>query len=242
MRWKVVLIAAALVLPLCASADTYVKIARHADGYYRGGQVAPPVDETQEIWIGPTRIAYITGSQKMLLDAEKSSFVFVNLNSNIYAETALPLDLSKLFGEQDFARLQMFQRTGEVKALDGKKSINDRECSAYAMSDWIMYQGGKVNEREVTRWVTTDVPFDHEKFNALFFNLLKLSNLADDYIGKIKAIKGFQVANEETTYAEGMALTTTTKVVEMAEKEPPADIYAIPEGCTKKETLSLEDM
>jgi hypothetical protein len=94
----------------------------------------------------------------------------------------------------------------------------------------------------VTRWVTSDVPFDHEKFNALFFNLLKLSNLADDYIGKIKAIKGFQVANEETTYAEGMALTTTTKVVEMVEKEPPADIFAIPEGCTKKETLSLEDM
>jgi hypothetical protein len=136
----------------------------------------------------------------------------------------------------------MFQRTGEIKPLEEKKTIHGKECSGYAMGDWIMYQGGKVNEREVTRWVTTDVPFDLEKFNALFVDLLKLSNLADDYIGKIKEIKGFQLANEETTYAEGMAMTTTTKVVEMVEKEAPADLFAIPEGYEKRETLSLQDM
>jgi len=58
----------------------------------------------------------------------------------------------------------------------------------------------------------------------------------------MQGIEGFQIANEETTYAEGMAITTTNKVVEMTEKEPPPDVFAIPEGCTKKETLSLQDL
>jgi hypothetical protein len=242
MKWKVVLFAVALFLSLSAGADTYVKIERHTDGYYRGGTMNPAVDETQELWIGPTKIAFIADSQKMLLDAEKKTLVFINTRDNSYAETPLPLDMSKLFSEPDFQRLQMFQRTGEIKALEAKKKIGERACSGYEMSDWIPYQGGKVNEREVKRWVTTDVPFDLAKFNKLAANLLKLNNLADDYFENMRKIEGFPLAAEETTYAEGMAITTVSKVVEMADKEVPAEIFSIPEGCTKKETLSLQDM
>jgi len=242
MKWKAVLFALALILPLAAGADTYVKTASHTDGYYRGGSTTPAVDETREMWIGEKRLAYITEGQKMLLDAEKKTLILINSRDNSYAETALPLDMSKLFAEQDFAQLQMFQRTGEVKALGTKKKIGEWECSGYELSDWITFQGGKVNEREVKMWVATDVPFDLAKFDVFVLNLLKLNNLADGYIEKMQGIEGFQIANEETTYAEGMAITTTNKVVEMTEKEPPPDVFAIPEGCTKKETLSLQDL
>jgi hypothetical protein len=242
MKWKAALFALLLIIPLAASADTYVRIDVHTDGYYRGGSMNPAVDESREMWISPTRVAYITDGQKMLLDAEKKSLVYVNRLDNSYAETALPLDMSKLFAEQDFARLQMFQRTGEVKASETEKTIGGRKCSGYELSDWIVYQGGKVNEREVKMWVTTEVPFDLAKVNELFFSLRKLGNLADGYIEKLQSIKGFQIANEETTYAEGIAIKTTNKVAEMADKEPPPDVFAIPEGCTKKETLSLQDL
>jgi len=50
----------------------------------------------------------------------------------------------------------MFQRTGEVKALGTKKKIGEWECSGYELSDWITFQGGKVNEREVKMWVATE--------------------------------------------------------------------------------------
>jgi hypothetical protein len=160
MKWKAALFALMLVLPLAAGADTYVKTERHTDGYYRGGSMNPAVDEIRELWINPARIAFIADGQKMLLDAEKQTFTFINLRTNIYAETALPLDLSKLFDEPGNAQLQMFPRTGEVKALEEKKKIGERECSGYEMSDWVLYQGGKINEREVALWVTTEVPFD----------------------------------------------------------------------------------
>jgi hypothetical protein len=242
MKWKVALFALVLIIPLGASADTYIKTTSHTDGYYRGGSMNPAVDEMREMWIGEMRLAYITEGQKMLFDAEKNSFIFINSRDNSYTETALPLDMSKLFAEEDFGRLQMFQRTGEIKALEAKKKIGDWECSGYELSDWVLYQGGKVNEREVKMWISNDVPFDLAKFNALSVNLFKLGNLADGYIEKLSGIEGFQIANEETTYAEGMAITTTNKVVEMAEKEAPPDVFAIPEGCTKKETLSLQDL
>jgi hypothetical protein len=242
MRWKVFLIALALLVPLSAAADTHVKTERHTDGYYRGGTMNPPVDETRELWVGENKMAYITDAQKLVVDGEKNSLLYINLRDNSYAETPLPLDLSKLFDETAFTRLQMFQRTGEVKKADEGKKIGEWQCTAYDLHDWIPYQGGQVNEREIRMWVSGDVPFDLEKFDTMLSNLLKLNNLEKSYGEKTLAIEGFQIATEETTYAEGIAIKTTTKVVEMSEVEPPADVYALPEGCTKKETLSLQDM
>lgn len=242
MRWKVFLIALALLVPLSAAADTLVKTERHTDGYYRGGTMNPPVDETRELWVGENRMAYITDNQKLVVDTEKSSLLFINRRDNSYAETPLPLDMSKLFDETAFGRLQMFQRTGDVKKSEEGKKIGEWQCTAYDLHDWIPYQGGKVNERESRLWVSSDVPFDLEKFNTMLANLLILNNLEAGYGEKMQAIGGFQIATEETTYAEGIAIKTTSKVVEMGEAEPPADVYTIPEGCTKKEILTLQDM
>ncbi len=242
MRWKVILIALALLLPLAAGADTHVKTERHTDGYYRGGRMNPPVDETRQLWIGEKRVAYITETQKLVVDAGNGTFSFVNLRDNTCAETPLPLDLSKLFAEEDYATLQMFQRTGEVRKAEESRKIGDWHCAAYDLHDWVPYQGGKVNEREIRMWVATEVPFDLEQFDAMFGELIKLNNLEAGYGEKMLAIEGFQIATEETTYAEGIAIKTTTRVVEMSDAEPAADVYALPEGCTKKETLTLQDM
>jgi hypothetical protein len=242
MRWKVFLVALALLAPLSAAADTHIKIERHTDGYYRGGRMNPEVDETRELWVGENKMAYETDTQKFVLDAEAGKLWFINLRDNSYAETPLPLDMSKLFAEEDFARLQMFKRTGEVKKTDESKKIGEWQCSAYDLHDWYPYQGGRVSEREVRMWVAAEVPFDLEKFDAMFSNLITLENFEEDYGEQVLAIGGFRIATEETTYAEGIAIKTTTKVVDMTEAEPPTDAYALPEGCTRKETLSLQDM
>jgi hypothetical protein len=242
MRWKVVLFALVLLAPLAAVAETHITTERHTDGYYRGGTMNPPVDETRELWIGENRMAFITDNQKLVIDMEKRSLLFINLRNNIYAETPLPVDMSKLFDDTAYTRLQMFQRTGEVKKAEESRKIGEWQCAAYDTHDWVPYMEGKVNEREVRMWVSTDVPFDLEKFETMMSNLLKLNNLEAGYGEKMLAIEGFQIATEETTYAEGIAIKTTSKVVEMGEAEPPADVYAIPEGCTKKEVLTLQDM
>lgn len=242
MRWIGVILSAALVLAGGAQADTYVKSESHTDGYYSGGQIVPPEDSSTEIWIGEKRMAWVTQGQKYIVDAKNNKLLVVNRRDNSYAETALPLDLSKLFSEQDLGTLQMFKRQGTVDAAKEKRKIEKWDCAGYHINDWMIFQGGRINERDLQAWYTTDVPFDVEQFNAMFGVLRQLGNLSDEYQKRLEEVKGFQVASEQTRYNEGTAITTTDRVVEMTQKEPPADAYAVPEGCTKKETLSLQDL
>jgi hypothetical protein len=234
--------AAALLLSTAAAADTYVKIESHTGGYYSGGTETPPEDSVTEIWVGDQRMSYLTDTSKLIVDQEKKKLIFVNLRDKTYAETELPLDMTKLFTMQDLMTLGVFTRLGTVEKGGEEKKIEKWNCSRYDMSDWIDYEGGRVSEREVTAWMTADVPFDVKKYNQMFSNLGKLSNLSDEYLGKLVAIPGFQVASEETRYQDGTPIRTTTSVVEMAQKEPPADAYALPEGATRKDALTLQDL
>ena len=76
--------------------------------------------------------------------------------------------------------------------------------------------------------------------NALRF--CQVQNLSDGYIEQLQAIEGFEVASAETSYQEGLAIRTTRKVVALEAKEPPDGAYAVPDGCTKKDKLTLDDL
>lgn len=242
MKWKLAIVAAALVFPLGAGADTYIKIDSHTDGFYAGGTTTPAEDASNELWVGEKRLAYVTEGRKFIIDAEKQTFTFVNKVDNSFIESPLPLDLTKLFSEEEAGRLLMFAREGTVTKTEAGKKIGEWDCVEYALNDWIPFEGGKVYERETRAWVVAELPFSEEAFDKMFVNMLKLNGLADSYVEQLLTIQGFQVATEETTYQEGMAIGTTTRVVEMVEKEPPADVYAVPEGATAKEILSLQEL
>ena len=198
MRWKLAIVAAALVFPLGAGADTYIKIDSHTDGYYSGGTTTPAEDTSNELWIGEQRLAYVSEGQKIIIDAEKQRLTFVNRGDNTFVETPLPLDLTKMFPEEEVGRLMMFAREGTVAKSEAGKKIGKWDCVEYRLNDWIPYEGGKVYERETRVWVVEELPFSEEAFDKMFVNMLKLSGLADSYIERVLAIDGFQVATEET--------------------------------------------
>jgi hypothetical protein len=242
MSWKVPIVIAALLFPLCAGADVYVKREQHTDGFYAGGSMTPPSDSVVEMWIGEKRLAYITETMKCVIDAEKQTLTFVNLRDDTYVETPLPLDPSKIFSEQELGQLQIFKRKGTIKPAGEPKKIGEWSCKGFETHDWIDYEGGKVSERVAEIWVTDEVPFDVKKYTEMMANMRVLSNLDDDYVEQMAAIVGFEVGVTETTYRESVAVETTTKTVELVEKEPPADAYGVPEGSTKKDLLTLADL
>jgi hypothetical protein len=242
MRWKTVILVTALAFPSSAGADTYIKIESHTEGFYSGGTMTPPDDSSNEMWVGDKRLAFSGEGQKIIVDAEKQVLIFVNRTDNTFVETPLPLDLSKLFPAEEAGRLRMFARQGTVRRSEAAKKIGEWDCVSYELNDWIEFEGGKVSEREIQAWVAKDPTFPEEAFDKMFVNLLTLSGLSEDYIEAMLGIEGLQVATEETRYQEGKAIETTTRVVEWVEKEPPAEAYAIPEGATAKEMLSLQDL
>jgi hypothetical protein len=242
MRWNTVLVLAALLVPLGAHADTYVLRESHTDSFYSGGRVTPAADATTETWIGEKRLAYISPSTKVIVDLENNTAAVVNLRDRTWVETALPLDLAGLLSEEEYARIQPYARQGTVADAEVTKTFDGRKCRAWNVEDWIVYEGSRYDEREMRTWTTADVPFDLTAFRKMFVQLAKLQNLGDEYLGLLLEIDGFQVASEETRYDEGQAVRTETRVKEITVKDPPVDAYAVPEGFTKKDKLTLQDL
>jgi hypothetical protein len=243
MKWKLAIVAAALVFPLGAGADTYIRIDSRTDGYYSGGTMTPTEESSNELWVGEKRLAFVSPNQKIIVDAGEQVLTFVNRTDNTFVQTPLPLDLSKLLPEEEAARLRLFAREGTIKKSAGPGGkVGERDCVNYELNDWINYEGGKLYERDVRACVTSKLPFSEAAFDKMYANLLRLGGLNDAYVDALLAMEGFQVATEETLYQEGLAIRTETRVAEMSEKEPPPDAYAVPEGATAKEMLSLQDL
>jgi len=242
MKPIVALVLLLLLAPLAAQADTHIVRESHTDGYYSGGRITPPDDSTIEMWIGEKRMAYVARTSKVVIDLEKQRMLVMNLRDESYAETPLPVDMAVLLTEEDHARIAPYQRQGTVSATEGTRILDEKECKGWEIEDWIVYQGARYNEREVRAWTTADVPFDMAEFETMFVSLAALNNLSAEYTRQILAVGGFQVATEEVWYDEAQPVRTTTRVVEMKVMDPPAGIYAVPEGFTKKDKLSLQDL
>lgn len=225
-----------------AAADVYVKIDSHTGEYYQNGMVRPAEDETSEMWIGEKRLAYLTGSLKLVVDLEKNRFIMVTLTDRGYVEGELPLAFGKVLSEQEAGQVGMYAYQGSVKKLDRAKKVGEWNCRGYEIRNWIDYQGGKVNERDMVAWVTADVPCDLETLSEMTRHLLALGNFSEDLITQMMTIEGLRILAESTRYSEGMAITTTERVVALEEKEAPAGIYEAPKDGTKKETLTLADL
>ena len=55
-------------------------------------------------------------------------------------------------------------------------------------------------------------------------------------------IKGFWISSETTMEMMGAKIRTTSEVVEISKKTPPAGVYSVPAGYTKQDKLSMQDM
>jgi hypothetical protein len=242
MRSLVLFLAALVVCVPLANADVYLKHEVHTDGYYYGGQNNPPEDEVYEVWIGEKKMSMLFEQRAIIFDLTDSLLTFIVLGDSTYAETPLPLDWSNLLSEEDAARVRMFQTTGEIKEGSETKKLGERDCRSYELTTWIPYEGTRYNETDTKGWVATDLPFDPDAYEEMKIHNLRLQNMKEELIEEVKKIRGYPMAGEDKTYIKGFSVNTTNEVVEIAEKDPPANVYSAPEGFTKKEKLSLQDL
>jgi len=224
------------------NADVYVKQKLYTDGYYYGGVNRPAEDTENEIWIGKKKMASFTKNRMTILDMEKNRAFIINRNAKTYSETPLPLDLSTLVESNLVPRLQATQYTGTIKETGKTKKIGKYECRGYEINTYIIYEGDRVNETDTTLWTTSDVPFDVETYRRLSITQQKLRNYNDAFIDELKKIEGFVIAREALFYPKGFSVKSTAAVVEISQKDPPAGIYSVPAGYTKKEKLSIQDL
>ncbi len=225
-----------------ALGDVYIKIKTHHDSYYDMGRITPEADSIEEQWIVDKKMAFITENLTTIYDLEKNQMNVINRNKKIYAQTPLPLDISKLVTEQFYSELQTYKIKGTIKETGETKEIGEWNCKKYAIETWIASKSGnRFNQRDFTIWMTNDVPFDLGMVGEIISYGRKLEYYGDDFISELKKIKGYQIALEMTRYSRGQERKYSEEVVEISQKKPLEDIYSVPAGFTKKEKLSEQD-
>lgn len=229
------LMALVLMAALSLSADIYVKQMTHTDGMM--GQ--PATDVIQEQWISDNAFASVSSDQSIIMDMKKNLMYMINHKAKTYVESTLPMDLTKLLPPEFAAMAGMMMMTATVSPTTQTKKVGQWDCTGYDVTITIM--GAPMKMR---LWATTDVPFDYNQFNAkIWGNLLKGQMMLDEAsVQEMMKIKGFQIASEMSGEIMGVKFNTTTEVLEISKKNPPANVYAPPAGYAKKDKLSMEDL
>jgi hypothetical protein len=225
----------------CA-ADTCVKIVSHTDEYYYGGETNPAVDRTTEVWYGKDKVAYVTGTQRFVIDAAAGTFTFVETRDSSFATAALPFDWSKLVGKETLAFLTRYVRRGEIVETTETKTIGGWKCRRFDVATWIDVEDGRYDEREEKVWVSSDVPIDWDLQRRTARDALKLANYDDALIEALTKIDGLSVEVEARAYVRGFSVNSYERIVEAADSPPPPGMYEVPPGFREKKELTLQDI
>jgi hypothetical protein len=237
MRKFAVVFICIIAVTAFANADIYVKTKMHQDAYSVMGQSQPAEDSVSEQWIGKDQVAMIQKGSGFIVDLKKNVMYMINHAEKTYVEAALPLDMSKLFPPEMAAMLKgMMKMSVSVTPGGQTKAIGQWKCENYAVDITMMMP------IKMTVWATTDVPFD---LNAYVDNM-QVNMLAAQFqldtkaIAEMKKIRGFWIASETVVDMMGSKMKTSTEVVEITQKTPPAGIYTVPSGYTKKDFISMQ--
>lgn len=222
-----------------ASADIYVKSKMHSDPWSMMGRNTPAKDEINEQWFNDNQFAFISPETSIIVDFGKNVLYMVNNTQKSYIESTLPFDFAKLLDPQMAQMMsQMMKITVTVAPNNQAKTIGQWKCAGYDVTMTIMGM-----PRKTTVWASTDVPFDMTKFAKLYVNFMKAQMRLDDAsVQEMAKIKGFWISSETSMEMMGTKIHITTEVLEIAKKTPPASVYSVPAGYTKKDKLTMQDM
>ena len=218
------------------SADVYLKTRTQTSAFEMMGQKQEAKDELGEQWFSKNRMAMITPGTKILLDGQKNTMTMINHNDKTYVQADLPLDMTSLLPPEAAAMMGMMKMKVSVSPNGQSKKIGSWNCKGYDVKMEMMMMN-----MNMTIWASNEVPFDWKSYQKLALNLIKLQGQMFDEASMQEFLKidGVQIASEMKMEMMGSEMKTTTEVIEISEKTPPADLYVVPADYKKIDFLSL---
>lgn len=238
MKKSIAVLSFILIASLSLSADVYIKMQNHQDAMSMMGQSTPARDSVSEQWLGDDVFANVSADQSMIINLKKNLAWIVNHKAKTYVETPLPLDMAKLLPPEAAAFAGMMKMSVTVTPTNETKKIGQWDCQGYTAAMAMM--GQNITTKI---WASTDVGFDTTAFTTkIMANMLKGGGmmLDDNSVKEFAKIKGYQIASETSGEVMGAKMRSTTEVVEISKKTPPAGIYAPPSGYAKTTSLSMD--
>lgn len=222
-------------------ADVYIKQKTHTDAFEVMGQSQPAKDVINNMWLAENKMASLSEDQSFIIDLEKNKVFWMNTQKKSYIEMDLPLDISKYLPEQAAEMMANMNISVAVQPTTETDTIAGKKCTKYDVTMTIMMM--MTMEMKMKVWATEDVPFDWKKFQDKMIQMFSPTMpLGEEALNAFKQIKGWQMRSEMTMNMMGTDMKTVQEVMEIAQKDAPAGTYTVPEGYTKQDKFSLEDM
>jgi len=229
-----------LLVAVAAQADIYIKSKVHSDPVSFMGQNQPATDTISEQWIGDDIFATISEGTSSVIDLKKNVMLMINHKDKSYVETTIPLDLSKIMPAEMAGMAQAMMKMTVTVAPSGQtKTIGSWTCTGYDVALNMMMMPMKIQV-----WATADVPFDLSRYmEKVQGNVLKAQFRLDDAaVKEMLKIKGLWILTETSAEMMGAKIHTTSEVIEVGKKTPPASVYAVPAGYKKLDRFTLQQM
>ncbi len=230
-----------LFSPVLALADIYVKKKVHSDEVSVMGQTQPATDLIAHQWLTDNKMANLTEDQSFIIDLEKNVVYWINNKKKSYMEITLPLDITKYLPEQAAQMMENMSFDVSVQPSEETLTIAGKKCKRYDLTMTIMTM--MTVEMNMKIWATTDVPFDWKKFQDKMIQMINpMMPMGQDAIDAFMKIEGFHMKMEMVMNMMGADMKTYDEVVEITEKSAPPGTYSVPEGYSKQEKCTFEDM
>jgi hypothetical protein len=240
-KYAVALVVLFLFATVFVHADVYIKQKTHTDAVEVMGQSQPAKDVINHMWLSDNKMASLSEDQSFIIDLENNKVFWMNTQNKKYIEMDLPLDISKYLPEQAAEMMANMNISVAVQPTDATETIAGKTCKKYDVTMTIMMM--MTMEMKMKIWATEDVPFDWKKFQDKMIQMFSPTMpLGEEALNSFKQIKGWQMRSEMTMNMMGTDMKTVQEVMEITEKAAPAGTYTVPEGYTKQDKFSLEDM
>jgi len=238
-----------------ARADVYMKQKMHTSAFKMMGQSQPEKDEIMTFWFGGTaaRSDMEAGKTSSILLPDRKLIVMIDHNKREYSE--MSLDFEKLFDEAAAAEAAQDPETAEaMKKMPGfmknmmkgamgslsakvtetgeTKKIGDYDCRKYLIEMSMMG-----SETKAESWATEDIKIDYAKAFAMSNAMMASMPGFEKVMQEMKKVKGVVVYQAATVKMMGSEMTSTTELVEAADKDAPAGTYEVPAGYKKVKAL-----
>jgi beta-lactamase regulating signal transducer with metallopeptidase domain len=195
-----------------------------------------------ELWIGDERIALHEERRSVILDNRAKKMTYINHRDRTYVEIPLPFVRDQYISEDLKWHYRTAKIDGIVKSAKGHRTVLGHRCSRFEVTSWDDIGGDRANERTVTAWTTTDIPFDLALYHQLLDILRRLDNRSSENRRQLDAMRGIQLRLECSEGGFVSNQQIVSEVIELEQKTPPTRVYEIPEGYSQREQLGEKDI
>ena len=233
-------IAALLVLPALAQADTVLVQKQHTDAMSFMGHEEPAKDEVIETWIAKDRVARKGSDVDTIVRFDQKKLYVINNPEKTYSTIALPFDFKSLVPAE---QQPMIEQMEKMMAMEVSVTPTDetKKIGAWTAKKHLIAVTAMGMKMDIVSWNSSEVSIDYPAYKEFVANASALQPRSD-WMKKLTEIEGFPVLQETTMTIMGKSFGNRTELQSVGDKPAPAGLYEPPAGYAEKKFDPMKGM